>query len=106
MAARPIAWVNLLSIYASSTFRLERTFSASLQRPVALAMPARGNEPSGVRVINVFPVHRRRVEPALPPPIDAARVAKPWRRLMDGVEDVSRRRGPGVAAAVAGQHKI
>jgi len=54
--AGPIAWVNLLSIYALSNFPPHGTFSASKAAALSLSQCLRAEmRPSGVRVINVFP---------------------------------------------------
>jgi len=52
----PIAWVNLLSIYALSNYPPHGTFSAAKAAALSLSQCLRAEmRPSGVRVINVFP---------------------------------------------------
>lgn len=90
--AGPIAWVNLLSIYALSNFPPHGTFSASKAAALSLSQCLRAEmRPSGVRVINVFPgpIDDEWSE-ALPPPKltpDALANAVVG-ALKDGVEDV------------------
>jgi NAD(P)-dependent dehydrogenase (short-subunit alcohol dehydrogenase family) len=90
--AGPIAWVNLLSIYALSNFPPHGTFSASKAAALSLSQCLRAEmRPSGVRVVNVFPgpIDDEWSE-ALPPPKltpDALANAVVG-ALKDGVEDV------------------
>jgi NAD(P)-dependent dehydrogenase (short-subunit alcohol dehydrogenase family)/uncharacterized OB-fold protein len=90
--AGPIAWVNLLSIYALSNFPPHGTFSASKAAALSLSQCLRAEmRPRGVRVINVFPgpIDDEWSE-ALPPPKltpDALAIAVVG-ALKDGVEDV------------------
>lgn len=52
----PVAWVNLLSIYALSNFPPHGTYSASKAAACSVAQCLRAQmQPSGIRVINVFP---------------------------------------------------
>jgi len=88
----PIAWVNLLSIYALSNFPPRGTFSASMAAALSLSQCLRAEmRPSGVRVINVFPGPiDDEWSQALPPPkLTPHALAKAVvGALMDGVEDV------------------
>ena len=90
--AGPIAWVNLLSIYALSNFPPHGTFSASKAAALSLSQCLRAEmRLSGVRVVNVFPgpIDDEWSE-ALPPPKltpDALANAVVG-ALKDGVEDV------------------
>jgi NAD(P)-dependent dehydrogenase (short-subunit alcohol dehydrogenase family)/uncharacterized OB-fold protein len=90
--AGPIAWVNLLSIYALSNFPPHGTFSASKAAALSLSQCLRAEmRPSGVRVINVFPgpIDDEWSE-ALPPPklTPYALANAVVGALKDGVEDV------------------
>jgi NAD(P)-dependent dehydrogenase (short-subunit alcohol dehydrogenase family) len=90
--AGPIAWVNLLSIYALSNFPPHGTFSASKAAALSLSQCLRAEmRSSGVRVINVFPgPFDDEWSEALPPPKltpDALANAVVG-ALKDGVEDV------------------
>jgi NAD(P)-dependent dehydrogenase (short-subunit alcohol dehydrogenase family) len=56
LPAGPLAWVNLLSIYALSNFPPHGTFSASKAAALSLSQCLRAEmRPAGIRVINVFP---------------------------------------------------
>ena len=95
----PIAWVNLLSIYALSNFPPQGTFSASKAAALSLSQCLRAEmRPSGVRVINVFPGpiddewSQAMPRPKLTPHALAHAVLG---ALKDGVEDVY----PGDVAA-------
>lgn len=86
------AWVNLLSIYALSNFPAHGTFSASKAAAYSLAQCLRAEmQPSGIRVINVFPGpiddewNQQIAPPKLSPESLAAAIIK---ALRDGVEDV------------------
>lgn len=85
------AWVNLLSIYALSNFPAHGTFSASKAAAYSLAQCLRAEmQPSGIRVINVFPgpiddEWNQQIAPKLSPESLAAAIIK---ALRDGVEDV------------------
>ena len=88
----PIAWVNLLSIYALSNFPPHGTFSASKAAALSLSQCLRAEmRPSGVRVINVFPgpIDDEWSEALPPPKLTADALAKAVvGALKDGVEDV------------------
>ena len=90
--AGPIAWVNLLSIYALSNFPSHGTFSASKAAALSLSQCLRAEfRPSGVRVINVFPgpIDDEWSEALPPPKLSPDALAKAVvRALEDGVEDV------------------
>jgi NAD(P)-dependent dehydrogenase (short-subunit alcohol dehydrogenase family)/uncharacterized OB-fold protein len=90
--AGPIAWVNLLSIYALSNFPPHGTFSASKAAALSLSQCLRAEmRPSGVRVINVFPgpIDDEWSEALPPPKLTADALAKAVvGALKDGVEDV------------------
>ncbi len=86
------AWVNLLSIYALSSFPPHGTFSASKAAAYSLAQCLRAEmRPAGIRVINVFPGpideewNQQLPPPKLAPAGLASAVVK---ALRDGVEDV------------------
>jgi len=98
---------QFLSIYALSNFPPRGTFSASMAAALSLSQCCCAEmRPSGVRVINVFPVPSTTsgAGPA-PPKLTRTRWPKRGRRPDDGSRmctgDV-----PRVAAAVAGQPKI
>jgi len=86
------AWVNLLSIFALTSFPLHGTFSASQAAAHSLAQSLRTElRSAGLRVVNVYPGPIE--EPwndALPPPklAPAALAAAVITALRDGVEDV------------------
>ena len=87
-----VAWVNLLSIFALSSFPGHGTFSASKAAALSLAQSLRADMlPSGIRVLNVFPgpvddEWNQNVEPPkLAPRALASAVVK---ALLAGVEDV------------------
>jgi NAD(P)-dependent dehydrogenase (short-subunit alcohol dehydrogenase family)/uncharacterized OB-fold protein len=90
--ASPIAWVNLLSIYALSNFPPHGTFSASKAAALSLSQCLRAEmTPSGVRVINVFPgpIDDEWSEALPPPKLTPDALAKAVvGALKDGVEDV------------------
>jgi NAD(P)-dependent dehydrogenase (short-subunit alcohol dehydrogenase family) len=102
------AWVNLLSIYALSNFPPHGTFSASKAAAHSLAQCLRAEmRPAGIRVINVFPGpiddewNQHTPPPKLAPTALGQRhregAARRRRRRL------SRRRGAGVAGALARQ---
>ena len=86
------AWVNLLSIYALSSFPPHGTFSASKAAALSLSQCLRAEmRPSGVRVINVFPGPiDDESNRALPPPkLTSDSLAKAIvAALKEGIEDV------------------
>jgi NAD(P)-dependent dehydrogenase (short-subunit alcohol dehydrogenase family)/uncharacterized OB-fold protein len=88
----PLAWVNLLSIYALSNFPAQGTFSAAKAAALSLSQCLRAEmRPSGVRVVNVFPGPiDDEWSQALPPPkLTPQALAKAVvGALKDGVEDV------------------
>jgi NAD(P)-dependent dehydrogenase (short-subunit alcohol dehydrogenase family)/uncharacterized OB-fold protein len=88
----PIAWVNLLSIYALSNFPPHGTFSASKAAALSLSQCLRAEmRPSGVRVVNVFPGPiDDEWNAALPPPkLTPESLAKAViGALKDGIEDL------------------
>jgi NAD(P)-dependent dehydrogenase (short-subunit alcohol dehydrogenase family)/uncharacterized OB-fold protein len=90
--ARAVAWVNLLSIFALSNFPPHGTYSASRAAAFSLAQCLRAEmQPSGVRVINVFPgpIDDEWHQLMLPPKLSSAAVAAAVvKALNDGVEDV------------------
>jgi NAD(P)-dependent dehydrogenase (short-subunit alcohol dehydrogenase family)/uncharacterized OB-fold protein len=90
--AGPIAWVNLLSIYALSNFPPHGTFSASKAAALSLSQCLRAEmRPSGVRVINVFPgpIDDEWSEALPPPKLTPDGLANAVvGALKDGVEDV------------------
>jgi NAD(P)-dependent dehydrogenase (short-subunit alcohol dehydrogenase family) len=54
--SRPIAWVNVLSIYALSNLPSHGSFSASKAAALSFSQGLRAQlRPSGIRVLNVFP---------------------------------------------------
>ena len=86
------AWVNLLSIYALSSFPPHGTFSASKAAAHSLAQCLRAEmRPAGIRVINLFPgpIDDEWNQQLPPPKVGAAALASAIvRALRDGVEDV------------------
>jgi NAD(P)-dependent dehydrogenase (short-subunit alcohol dehydrogenase family)/uncharacterized OB-fold protein len=91
-SAGPIAWVNLLSIYALSNFPPHGTFSASKAAALSLSQCLRAEmRPSAVRVINVFPgpIDDEWNEALPPPKVTPESLANAViGALKDGVEDV------------------
>jgi NAD(P)-dependent dehydrogenase (short-subunit alcohol dehydrogenase family)/uncharacterized OB-fold protein len=87
-----VAWVNLLSIFALSSFPPHGTYSASKAAALSLAQCLRAElAPAGVRVINVFPGPiDDEWSQALPPPkIAPVRLAAAIvNALRSGAEDV------------------
>src|SRR5258706_6155933 len=76
--ASAVAWVNLLSIYALSSFPPHGTYSASKAAALSLAQCLRAElGPAGVRVINVFPgpIDDEWSRALLPPKIAPSRLA-------------------------------
>jgi NAD(P)-dependent dehydrogenase (short-subunit alcohol dehydrogenase family)/uncharacterized OB-fold protein len=88
----PIAWVNLLSIYALSNFPPHGTFSASKAAALSLSQCLRAEmSPSGVRVVNVFPgpIDDEWNEALPPPKLSAESLAKAVvDALKEGIEDL------------------
>jgi len=86
------AWVNLLSIYALTSFPQHGTYSASKAAAYSLAQCLRAEmRPAGIRVINVYPGPiEDEWNQALPPPklTPAAVAGAIVKALQDGVEDV------------------
>ena len=86
------AWVNLLSIYALSSFPPHGTFSASKAAAHSLAQCLRAEmRPAGIRVINLFPgpIDDEWNQQLPPPKVGAAALASAIvKALRDGVEDV------------------
>ena len=95
----PIAWVNLLSIYALSNFPSHGTFSASKAAALSLSQCLRAEmRSSGMRVINVFPgpIDDEWNQDMPPPKLTPHALAQAViGALKDGVEDVY----PGDVAA-------
>src|SRR5262249_54899235 len=55
-ALHAAAWVNILSVYALSSFPPHGTFSASKAAALSLAQALRAElQPHGIRVVNMFP---------------------------------------------------
>jgi len=90
--ANAVAWVNLLSIFALSNFPPHGTFSASKAAAFSLSQCLRAEmQPSGIRVINLFPgpVDDEWNQLILPPKLaPAALAAALVKALREGVEDV------------------
>lgn len=91
-AAHATAWVNLLSIYALSSYPAEGTFSASKAAALSLAQCLRAEmRGAGIRVVNVFPGpiddewNQNLPPPKLAPQAVASAIVK---ALQGGVEDV------------------
>jgi len=90
--ASATAWVNLLSIYALSSFPTHGTFSASKAAAYSLSQCLRAEmRPAGIRVVNVFPGPidddwNQHVPPPKLAPIALANAIV--KALRDGVEDV------------------
>ncbi len=86
------AWVNILSIYALSNFPAHSTFSASKAAAYSLSQSLRAAmQPSGIRVINVFPgpIDDEWNQLLLPPKLaPAALAAAVITALKRGIEDV------------------
>jgi NAD(P)-dependent dehydrogenase (short-subunit alcohol dehydrogenase family) len=87
-----VAWVNLLSIYALSSFPAQGTFSASKAAACSLSQCLRAEmAPAGIRVVNVFPGpideewNQLLNPPLLAPEAVASAIVK---ALKDGVEDI------------------
>jgi NAD(P)-dependent dehydrogenase (short-subunit alcohol dehydrogenase family)/uncharacterized OB-fold protein len=87
-----VAWVNLLSIFALSSFPPHGTYSASKAAALSLAQCLRAElGPAGVRVINVFPgpIDDEWNQSLLPPKIAPNRLAADIvAALRGGAEDV------------------
>jgi NAD(P)-dependent dehydrogenase (short-subunit alcohol dehydrogenase family)/uncharacterized OB-fold protein len=90
--ANAVAWVNLLSIFALSNFPPHGTFSASKAAAHSLSQCLRAEmQPSGIRVINLFPgpVDDEWNQLILPPKLAPASLAAAMvKALREGVEDV------------------
>ena len=86
------AWVNILSIYALSNFPAHSTFSASTAAAYSLSQSLRAAmQPSGIRVINIFPgpIDDEWNQLLLPPKLaPAALAASVINALKRGLEDV------------------
>lgn len=87
-----VAWVNLLSIFALSSFPPQGTYSASHAAALSLAQCLRADmRPAGIRVINVFsgPVDDEWAQTMLPPKIAPSALANAVVGALKGaVEDV------------------
>jgi len=90
--ASATAWVNLLSVYAFANLPAQGTFCASKAAALSLAQALRAElQPSGIRVVNVFPGpiddewNQLAMPPKLAPAALAAAIVEALRR---GVEDV------------------
>lgn len=90
--ANATAWVNLLSIYALSSFPPHGTYSASKAAAFSLAQCLRAEmRPAGIRVVNVFPgpIDDEWNQNVPPPKLAPAALAGAIvGALRDGVEDV------------------
>lgn len=90
--AHATAWVNLLSIYALSSFPPHGTYSASKAAAFSLAQCLRAEmRPAGIRVVNVFPgpIDDEWNQNVPPPKLAPAALAGAIvGALRDGVEDV------------------
>ena len=91
-AAHATAWVNLLSIYALSSYPAQGTFSASKAAALSLAQCLRAEmRGAGIRVVNLFPGpidddwNQNLPPPKLSPQAVANAIVK---ALQSGVEDV------------------
>jgi len=97
-AAHATAWVNILSVYALTNFPQHGTFSASKAAALSLAQALRAElQPSGIRVVNVFPgpIDDEWNQLVLPTKLSAeALAASVVDALRRGIEDVY----PGAAA--------
>lgn len=86
------AWVNVLSIFALSSFARHGTFSASKAAAYSLSQCLRAEmREAGIRVINVFPgpIDDEWNQHILPPKVSPRELAKAVvGALKDGVEDV------------------
>jgi NAD(P)-dependent dehydrogenase (short-subunit alcohol dehydrogenase family) len=90
--AGAVAWVNLLSVFALSSFPAHGTFCASKSAAYSLSQCLRAEmQPAGIRVVNVFPGpiddpwNRLVPPPKLAPQVLAREVVK---SLQSAVEDV------------------
>ena len=87
-----VAWVNLLSIYALTSFPAHGTYSASKAAAHSLAQCLRAEmRPAGIRVVNVYPGPvDDEWNQLLPPPkvAPAALAASVVKALREGAEDV------------------
>lgn len=86
------AWVNVLSIQALANFPPQGTFSASKAAAFSLSQCLRAElQPSGIRVLNIFPgpLDDAWNQQLLPPKLAPSALAKSVvQALCDGVEDV------------------
>jgi NAD(P)-dependent dehydrogenase (short-subunit alcohol dehydrogenase family)/uncharacterized OB-fold protein len=86
------AWVNILSVYALSSFPAHGTFSASKAAALSLAQALRAEmQACGIRVVNIFPgpIEDEWNQLVLPPKLSAAALAASVvDALKRGVEDV------------------
>jgi NAD(P)-dependent dehydrogenase (short-subunit alcohol dehydrogenase family)/uncharacterized OB-fold protein len=86
------AWVNVLSIYALSSFPKQSTLSAAQAAAYSLSQALRAQMlPAGIRVVNVFPgpVDDEGGQAAPPPKIAPVTLARAIvKALQDGIEDV------------------
>ncbi len=86
------AWVNLLSVFALSSFPAHGTFSASKAAALSLTQTLRAEmRPAGIRVVNVFPgpIDDDWNQTLPPPKLAPTALAKAIVvALRDGVEDV------------------
>jgi NAD(P)-dependent dehydrogenase (short-subunit alcohol dehydrogenase family)/uncharacterized OB-fold protein len=91
-AANAIAWVNLLSIFALSSYPPHGTYSASKAAALSLSQSLRAElRPAGVRVINLFPgpIDDEWDQLELPPKLSSAALAAALvGALKSSVEDV------------------
>lgn len=87
-----VAWVNLLSVYALSSFPAHGTFSASKAAAYSLSQCQRAEMRSaGIRVVNVFPgpIDDEWNQTLPQPKLGAEALARALvKALQDGVEDV------------------
>ncbi|MFI5013431.1 MAG: SDR family NAD(P)-dependent oxidoreductase [Hyphomicrobiales bacterium] len=86
------AWVNILSVYALSSFPAHGTFSASKAAALSLAQALRAEmQGCGIRVVNIFPgpIDDEWNQLILPPKLSAAALAASVvDALKRGIEDV------------------
>jgi NAD(P)-dependent dehydrogenase (short-subunit alcohol dehydrogenase family)/uncharacterized OB-fold protein len=87
-----VAWVNLLSIYALSSYPQQATYSASMAAALSVAQALRAEMHSaGIRVINIFPgpIDDEWSQLLLPPKLSPSAVARAIVDALKGsVEDV------------------
>jgi short-subunit dehydrogenase len=91
-ATSAVAWVNLLSIYALSSFPQHATYSASMAAAFSVAQALRAEmRNAGIRVVNVFPgpIDDEWNQLLLPPKLAPSAVARAMIEALKGsVEDV------------------